>query len=320
MYKLHRNCDIAHLTTFGVPARCAALLEWTDDGDLADAMRLERLPKPFLIIGGGSNLLFTKPFEGTVFHRLGQMELDAVCESYCREGVWGFENLSGIPGSIFGAAVQNAGAYGTEMKDVVHEVKVTDLENGDRFILSNRDMQFGYRNSAMKRPETAGRYLITDISFRPKASGPTMTHKAVRQIIESIGTENATPMAVREKIKALRDSKLPQPDQTGSAGSFFRNPEITACEFDALSQKFPDAPHFVQADGRIKVPAAWLIDRAGLKGATEGGAQVWPLQPLVIVNATGSATAADVLALERRICNEVALKFNINLIPEVQHI
>ncbi|MDE6118332.1 MAG: hypothetical protein K2F82_00525, partial [Muribaculaceae bacterium] len=88
MYKLHRNCDIAHLTTFGVPARCAALLEWTDDGDLAEAMRLERLPKPFLIIGGGSNLLFTKPFEGTVFHRLGQMELDAVCESYCREGVW----------------------------------------------------------------------------------------------------------------------------------------------------------------------------------------------------------------------------------------
>lgn len=320
MYKLHRDCDITRLTSFKVQAQCAALVEWTTTDELAEAIRLENLPRPFLFIGGGSNLLFTAPFRGTVFHRLDQPTLDSICEAYCRRGIWGFENLSGIPGSIYGAVVQNAGAYGTEMKDVVDHVQTLDLYTGQSRTLSVDEMRFSYRDSAFKSPEMTGRWLITDITFRPTATGPTMTHKAVRQAIESAGAATITPMAVREMILSLRDSKLPQPDKIGSAGSFFRNPELSATEFSDLSRQWPDAPHFTQADGKVKVPAAWLIDRAGLKGATEGGAQVWPGQPLVIVNASGSATAADVLTLEQRIRNEVASRFKINLIPEVQHI
>lgn len=321
MYSLRLNADITPLTTFRVDARCAALVEWETVADLIDAIGKETLPRPWLSVGGGSNLLFTKPFEGTVFHRLGQPVLDDVCADYCRRGVWGFENLSGIPGTVYGAAVQNAGAYGTEMRDVIESVQVLDLTTLTPRVLSNAEMRFGYRDSIFKDAAVAARLVITGVSLAPRASGPSLSHKAVARAVEEAGGAGAvTPAEVRRAVLAMRAAKLPDVAETGSAGSFFRNPELTAAQYEAFAARWPEAPHFAQPDGRVKVPAAWLIDHAGLKGARCGGAMVWPDQPLVIVNATGHASAADVVGLERRVQRAVAAKFNVNLIPEVQHI
>lgn len=162
----------------------------------------------------------------------------------------------------------------------------------------------------------AGRYVIADVELRACASGPNLGHGALRDMVGA----DATPADVRRAVLALRASKLPDTASVGSAGSFFRNPELTAAEFEALAAQWPDVPHFTMPDGRVKVPAAWLIDRAGLKGRSVGGAVVWPQQPLVIANADGSASAADVLSLEALVQSAVAAKFNVNLIPEVQHI
>ncbi len=317
MYRLHRDFDLTHLTTFRVPARCAAFVEWGSVVDLCTALDSEDLPRPYLFLGGGSNMLFTAPFAGTVFHRLGQPTLDSLCQSYCESGIWGFENLSGIPGSIYGATVQNAGAYGTEMKDVIESVTLFDIADRRQFTLSNAEMRFSYRHSLLKDPENAGRLVITGLTFSTSAVGPDLGHGALRRVLEGVG--EITPMTVRRAVIALRDSKLPDPAEVGSAGSFFRNPELDPDAFGAFIRKWPDAPHFHQPDGRVKIPAAWLIDNAGLKGATRGGAMVWPGQPLVIVNAEGSATAADVVELERHVQHVIAEKYNINLIPEVQH-
>lgn len=312
------NADITSLTTFRVPAAARMLLEWDDVDDLRSIVADSELPRPFLAIGGGSNLLFTKPFEGTVILRRNQPTLDSLCGEMAAAGVWGFENLSGIPGTIYGAVVQNAGAYGTEMADVVKSVEAFDLELGQTVRLENRDLRFAYRHSLFKEPEYAGRYVIVDVEFETSASGPQTGHAAIRKIVGD--RAEVTPMEVRLAVLALRDSKLPNPTEIGSAGSFFRNPELTPEQYGRFAAANPDAPHFDTPDGRVKVPAAWLIDRAGLKGVTEGGAIVWPSQPLVIANPEGLATASDVLTLERRIQRTVKDFFDIDLTAEVQHI
>lgn len=317
MITVKYDADITALTTFRVPAVARALVEWDDADDLRVIAADPELPRPFLAIGGGSNLLFTKPFEGTVLMRRNQLALDSLCDRMAAAGVWGFENLSGIPGTIYGAVVQNAGAYGTEMADVVKSVDVFDLKDSRTVRLENRDLRFSYRHSLLKEAEYAGRYVIADVEFETEARGPQTGHAAIRKIV---GDRDVTPMEVRRAVLALRDSKLPNPAEVGSAGSFFRNPELTAEQYGRFVAANPDAPHFDTPDGRVKVPAAWLIDHAGLKGATEGGAMVWPSQPLVIANPEGLATATDVIALERRIQRTVKEFFDIDLTPEVQHI
>ncbi len=320
MYKLHRDFDLTDFTTFRVPAMCEVFVEWDATADLAEVIASEDLPRPFLFMGGGSNMLFTRKFSGTVFRRVNQPTLDSVCCARCEAGEWGFENLSGIPGSIYGAVVQNAGAYGTEMKDVVDSVEVYDIVDQCFRTLSHEDLRFSYRYSMFKDPGSEGRYAICMVNFKtPESVGPNLGHGALRSAFE--GRQSViTPMDVRRAVMALRDSKLPDPSIIGSAGSFFRNPELLRDDFEVFSSQNPDAPHFDQPDGRVKVPAAWLIDQAGLKGTRIGGAQVWPGQPLVIVNSDGSATAADVVALEDHVKRVVMEKFNVNLIPEVQHI
>lgn len=317
MITIHHNADITGLTTFRVPALCRMLVEWDDIDDLRQIVDTIDCPRPFLAIGGGSNLLFTGPFEGTVLLRRNQLTLDSLCDEMAAAGVWGFENLSGIPGTIYGAVVQNAGAYGTEMADVVKSVTLFDLQTARTLSLENCDLHFRYRHSLLKEPEYAGRYVIVDVEFETAATGPQTGHAAIRKIV---GERDVTPMEVRLAVLALRDSKLPNPAETGSAGSFFRNPELSVDQYLLFAAKNPDAPHFDTPDGRVKVPAAWLIDHAGLKGVTEGGAMVWPSQPLVITNPQGLATADDVMALERRIQCTVKNLFDIDLTPEVQHI
>lgn len=320
------DAEIGHLTTFGIGARAAALVRWQSVEDLKAIVADESLPRPLKAIGGGSNLLFTRPFKGTLLLRTAeprverdgltyvvdcQIELDALCERVAADGLRGTENLSGIPGTLGGALVQNAGAYGAEIGDVVESVELFDLFTAETVTLSRADMDYAYRSSRLKTE--GGRYvaLSARLNMEPADSPARIDYGNIRSVL---GDSEPTPKAVRRAVLEVRRKKLPATDRVGSAGSFFRNPEVDE------SVLTPEMPRYRLDNGLYKVPAAWLIDRAGLKGVREGGAATWAEQPLVIVNAEGRATAADVLRLEQRIVSTVRSLFSITLIPEVEHL
>lgn len=322
--KIERWAEVAPLTTFGIRARAAALVRWTDAEDLRQVMADASLPRPLKAIGGGSNLLFTSDFEGTLLLReapVGErfvaglpvsagMVLDDFCRQAAEAGIRGPENLSGIPGTIGGALVQNAGAYGAEIGEFLAAARVFDLSTGEVMTVNRDWMQFAYRHSRLKAE--SGRYIIIDALFEfPEDAAPRLDYGNLSRELEGV---EPTPVAVREAVLRVRDSKLPRPAEVGSAGSFFRNPEV---EPEMLE---PEMPRFILPSGLAKVPAAWLIDRCGFKGVKRGGAMVWPLQPLVICNPEFKATADDVVSLENEIICAVKERFNITLRAEVEHI
>lgn len=321
--KIEKNAEIAPLTTFGIPARAAALVRWADAEDLRLLRDDASLPRPLKAIGGGSNLLFTADFQGTLLLReapAGQfipglpvsagMILDDFCLQAAEQGVRGPENLSGIPGTIGGALVQNAGAYGAEIGEFMKAARLFDLHTGEVMTVDRPWMQFAYRHSRLKAE--GGRYIILDALFDfPEDAAPRLDYGNLNRELEGV---EPTPMAIRKAVLRVRNSKLPQPSEVGSAGSFFRNPEVSP------ELLLPDMPRFILPSGLAKVPAAWLIDRCGFKGRRLGGAMVWPEQPLVICNPEFKATARDVVALENEIISAVKERFNIVLRPEVEHL
>ncbi len=324
--KIERDKDIAGLTTFGVPASAAAVCSWSSVDELRELIADPELPRPLKVIGGGSNLLFTQRFSGTLLVREGEPQvmadgcdwtvdahcvLDDLCEKVASAGLRGAENLSGIPGTLGGALVQNAGAYGAETGDFLVSARLVDMITGEELTADRPWMQYAYRHSRLKAD--AGRYVIVEarMRFLPEDAPANLGYGHLEAMLAG---KEPTPMAVREAVLAMRESKLPSPAKVGSAGSFFRNPEVRA---ELLQDEMP---RYDLGNGLYKVPAAWLIDTCGLKGATEGGASVWKSQPLVIVNTEGRATAADVLALEQRIIDAVKAKYSITLIPEVEHL
>lgn len=317
------DAEVGGLTTFRIPARAAALVEWQTPDDLREALRLRGAFKP---LGGGSNLLFTKDYAGIVLRRVGEPQvetdgavwtvdahivLDDLCARTALADLRGMENLSGIPGTLGGALVQNAGAYGADTGDVVAGIELMDLVTGEKLTVNRDWMEYSYRSSRLKRED--GRYMILRARLRllPGDFPANLDYGNLRAML---GREEPTPAAVRTAVLKTRAGKLPDPAEVGSAGSFFRNPEVPA---EMLRD---DMPRYDLGNGLYKVPAAWLIDHAGLKGASAGGASLWPSQPLVIVNTVGTATAADVLALEHMIIAKVKATYGITLTPEVEHL
>lgn len=354
MITIHENFDIRKLTTFGLTAECGRFIEYTGEDDL-QKMRAEGILRDALPLGGGSNMLFTTgSFPGTVIHSTsresllqpqndGSVELtltagyplDEACAMAARVGLWGMENLSGIPGNIGGAAVQNVGAYGTELKDILKSAVCFDSESGELVRLSNAECRYGYRDSAFKQMEYPCRRIVFAVVLRLDPNGaPNLAYSGLAKALE--GRSGLTPMDVRRAIIALRNQKLPDPAQVGSAGSFFKNPVVSAAEYERICARYREnmvaedgnaqadadqlVPGHVNASGEVKLSAAWLIDHAGCKSFSVGGAALWPSQPLVIVNADGHATGADVVALEERIRRRVQNVFGIDLQPEVIHI
>ena len=334
--RIQLNYDLSAQNTFRMKVSCACYVEYENVKEL-EGLNFDRLPKPLLHIGEGSNLLFTQDFPGTVLHSnieyikyvdMGFEEVpvmvgagvvwDHFVAETCRHGLWGAENLSLIPGEVGAAAVQNIGAYGAEVADIISGVVCFDLQERKRVKFSRAECRYGYRDSLFKQPEGKGRYVVTSVLFRlTRKPSPRLDYKGIREALE--GREPLTPQEVREAVIRIRRQKLPDPEEIGSAGSFFKNPVVSRDDFARIS---PDgsAPHFDLPDGTVKVPAAWLIDQCGFKGAREGGAAVYERQPLVIVNASGEATPAEVLALEQRIINGVRERFGVTLHPEVDHI
>lgn len=341
------NYDLSAHNTFKMNVRCAKYIEYSSVAEL-ESIDLESLPKPIKHIGGGSNLLFTSDFPGTILHSAiktvkyvdmgfddvpvmvgSGVVVDDFIAEVCGHGLWGMENLSLIPGEIGAAAVQNIGAYGVEFKDVVSGVVCYDLKERKKVKFSAQECAYGYRDSFFKHAD--GRYIVTSLLIRlSRAYRPRLEYKGVREALglaPDAEPQGLTPQQVRDAIIGVRRNKLPDPAELGSAGSFFMNPVVSPLQFAHIIDVAKEllgadavVPHYIVEGGFVKVPAAWLIDRCGFKGATEGGAAVYEKQPLVIVNASGNASPEDVLALEHRIIAEVQRKFGVSLHPEVEHI
>jgi len=326
---------------------CALYIEIETEEDLLN-LDWAALPQPVMVLGGGSNLLFTKDFPGTVLHvgiagQAGNDE-DASCpaptghllvtcgagvvfDNFCaraaKEGLWGPENLSLIPGECGASAVQNIGAYGVEAKDIIADIRAYDRQEGKFVHIDPATCGYGYRTSRFKT-DWKGRYIITAVTYRlSKDPKPVLDYGGIRKALETRGVSvssqtcaTLTPLTIRETIIEIRNQKLPDPAVTGSAGSFFCNPVVPEEVFNQIAG---DPPHFV-VDGGIKIPAAWLIEQCGFKGARLGGAQVYQKQPLVIVNATGEASPEDIIGLEKQVIDAVKAKFGITLHPEVEHV
>ena len=384
MITRHEAYDLSAQNTFGMKVSCRLYVEVTDPEDLL-TLDFNALPQPLFVMGGGSNLLFTRDFPGTVLrmanqgrsvmpgstgHLVVRVAAGVVFDDFCAwaaaEGLWGPENLSLIPGEVGASAVQNIGAYGVEAKDIIDTVHAFDRQERRFVDIPGADCGYGYRTSRFKT-DWKGRYIIIAVTFRlSTVPQPKLDYGGVRKAIErriegmgsetyatlglleggahlwegrrsqsdrrvsdpipSIPDENLTPQFIRDTIIGIREQKLPDPKETGSAGSFFCNPVIDREHFErivsiAKAENGPDyeVPHYDVGE-KVKVPAAWMIDQCGFKGMRLGGAQVYPKQPLVIVNATGAATPEEIVALERRVIDTIKQKYGIELHPEVEHV
>lgn len=330
MIRIERDKSLTPLHTFHLKgAVTACYAEFDTPDDLLALMADTSLPRPLFVMGGGSNLLFTERFDGTVIrcrditfsHRSDDtltvgagVVLDDVCRYAAANGLWGPENLSAIPGEVGGAIVQNAGAYGAEMADIVESVYVYDMQEAQFRIFTRSECRFAYRHSIFKEQL---RYIILSAQLKLYTAAHTVKVYKGLEV-----TPDSTPEQIRRAVTDIRSAKLPEPDVTGSAGSFFKNPVVPAGKLMELQAMHPDEtiPTYAVDDTHVKIPAAWLIDRCGLKGAEACGVQVWPRQPLVLVNKSGDATADDVLAMARKIHDTVDARYGIGLAHEVVYV
>ena len=361
---IRESYSLKKRNTFGMDVSCACYMEYCSVEELVEFFssgRQHGLPLPFLHIGGGSNILFTGDFPGTVFHSgirfiseirpcdttahdadgpgsaavLVEVGAGTLWDDFCawcaERGLWGPENLSGIPGETGAAAVQNIGAYGVEFTDVVREVRCFDAVTCSIKTFRQQECKYGYRDSIFKQ-SAKGRYIVTSVVFGLSTEGgPRLEYGHVKSAVENALSESSqetlTPSLVRSVILGIRDSKLPDPRKTGSAGSFFKNPVVPKIFYEKVEHyaksKYGqdyEVPHFDAGSGFVKIPAAWLIDQCGWKGYREGNVGVYEKQPLVLVNLTGKALPGEIVALEKKIAASVLNLFGIGLEPEVEHI
>ena len=289
----------------------------------------------FIHIGSGSNLLFGNDYKGIVMHsalrtlevidntddyvvvRVGAGYVWDDFVDYCVKQEWaGIENLSAIPGEVGASAVQNIGAYGVEVRDVIVQVDTMALDGTIR-TFTNEECQYGYRDSIFKR-ELRGQFIVTHVTYRLKKS-PTyrLDYGDLRSRVEAHG--EPTLQNVRDEVINIRESKLPDPHILGNAGSFFTNPVIPRTQYDSLKNRYPTIPSYPIDDKHVKVPAGWLIDSAGWKGKALGRAAVHDKQALVLVN-LGGATGQEVMTLAEKVCEDIHNIYGIRITPEVNYI
>jgi len=326
------NVSLKDYNTFGIDVKA----RWLSSFDSQDALpeMLEARPGPLLILGGGSNILLTRDFDGLVL-RNGIKGIGVVREDaqyvYVRVGAgenwhgfvqyalqrgWaGVENLSLIPGNVGAAPMQNIGAYGVELKEVFYELSAYHLEEKKVYTFSLNDCEFGYRESVFKR-RYKGQFVILDVTFRLyKVPRLHTEYGAIREELEKMGVGELTIQAVAEAVVRIRRSKLPDPAEIGNAGSFFKNPTVTALKFEELRGAFPDIVGYPGPSG-VKLAAGWLIEQCGWKGYRKGDAGCHDRQALVLVN-YGHAGGREIYDLSEEILQSVKVKFGVELEREV---
>lgn len=332
MIETHKS--LLAYNTFAIKAYATYFATYTSIQELQELLNSDiARNNSLLILGGGSNMLFTDDFEGLVLHsqikgiqtvhteheavyvEVGAGETWDNFVAYCVQQNWyGAENLSGIPGQVGASAVQNIGAYGAEAKDIIHTVICIDLQTGAPCRFDVDELDYGYRHSRFKT-EWKDRYIITSIIYRLSLIETyRLDYGGLKPLIEAEG--QLSLQAIRNAIIRIRNAKLPDPAQLGNAGSFFMNPIVPTTTYQHIAAQYESVPHFVVSDDEIKIPAAWLIEQSGWKGRSLGKAGIHDIQPLVLIN-LGGASGQDILNLATRIVTDVKTKFNITLHREI---
>jgi len=335
---MQENVNLQALNTFGLSASARWFCDVHSESELEKALQFaDEQSLPVFVLGGGSNIVLRADFPGLVLHMQmrgiqvvskdqGVLHVEAACGenwhgfvSHClAQGWFGLENLALIPGSVGAAPIQNIGAYGVEVSERIVSVTVFNTDSGKVETMTAQQCGFGYRDSVFKR-QYKGRRIILGVVFRLHSTPEVnLGYAALRQAL----ADNSAPLPadVFAAVCAIRRNRLPDPQVLGNAGSFFKNPVIARSRYSSLQKDYPEIPgHAVEAAGssQVKVPAAWLIERAGWKGRRTGQAGVYEKQSLVLVN-HGAASAQDILALAQAIRVDVGNLFGIALEPEVQ--
>ena len=335
--KLTENQNLKDYNTFGMEVLARHFLQIENADEVPSVIREYLQEKPFYILGGGSNTLFTKDFDGYIVHpaftgiEVMEQTDDAVVLrvsagepwdnliQYCiKRQYFGIENLTAIPGLVGSAPVQNIGAYGVEVKDTVLKVEGYVISTGEPFTLSNAECKFAYRNSIFKQ-ELKHDCLITYVWFQlSRIKHFTLSYQGLAKALE----ERELPLSlhsVSDCVRKIRDAKLPDPAIVGNGGSFFKNPVIADEQYRDLLVRFPDLVAYDAPDGQKKLSAGQLIEKADWKGKRVGNAGTWKNQALVLVN-YGGATPAEVLNVAETIIKDVKNLFGITLEMEINRI
>jgi UDP-N-acetylmuramate dehydrogenase len=339
--KIYKDYNLSKLNTFGVLVKAKFFVEARKEEDLVEifiAPEFKNVNKMFL--GGGSNILFRKDFAGLViFNKLKGIEIfrenskNVVLRSMGGEiwhdlvtfavehGYWGIENLALIPGTVGAAPIQNIGAYGVELKDVLENVETLNISTGEKKIFSKEECELGYRDSIFKN-KLKGKYFITAVTLTlSKIENKNINYKVLQDYLEKNKIKIKNSKDISDSISSIRRSKLPDPKIIGNAGSFFKNVFIKPAKLKKLQKIYPEMPYFEEKNGNkasvlMKIPAGWLIEQCGWKGKRMGKVGVHSEQALVLVN-HGGATGEEVLTLANKITVSVKEKFGLELMPEV---
>ncbi len=326
-----KNYNLKAHNTFGIDAKCSRFLEYESVAEAQEVAKILRESSiPYIIIGGGSNLLLTKDYEGIVVHSAckgverrgnslicgsGEVWDDIVAKSIAMQ-LYGAENLSLIPGDVGASAVQNIGAYGSEVKDLIRKIKAVDISTGTVREFDHTECEYGYRQSRFKH-EWKNRFLIISVEYELSESfQPRLDYGNIRAELERRNIAEPTAQQLRDTIIDIRNAKLPDPKVMGNAGSFFMNPIVSREKYEQLAAQYEGMPHYEIDADHVKIPAGWMIDQCGWKGKSLGRAGVHDKQALVLVNRSG-ATGAEIVALCEAIQKDVKVKFDIDIHPEV---
>lgn len=332
---IQTNISLKPYNTFAIDCKAKYYAEIKSVAHLKEVFANEvALQRNLLVLGGGSNMLFTKDYDGLVLKisikgiAVKEIGNDVLVTAGAGE-VWdslvkfcvardyaGIENLTLIPGTVGASPIQNIGAYGVEVKDVFESCTAFEIATGKLKTFNKAECEFAYRESIFKG-KLKGQFIITSVTYRLSRIPHIQTHYgAINAELERRGIAKPTIADVSEVVAAIRVSKLPDPSTIGNAGSFFKNPIIDQAAFDILLSQFPDVPHYPAANGRIKLAAGWLIEACGFKGMVEGNTGTWKNQALVLVN-HGGATGQEVYRFSEKIINAVQQKFDVVLEREV---
>lgn len=330
------NVSLQGLNSFGIPETCRHFCRVSDESELTEALQFAAERKlPVLVLGGGSNLLFTKPYPGLVLKidcrgiDVEEKSFDSVrikvaagenwhqLVMHCLQSGWyGLENLSLIPGSVGAAPMQNIGAYGVEVEKRIHSIRYYHRQKQQWDLISAGDCRFGYRDSIFKN-ELKEKAIIWEVNFElPLTPEISAQYGDISKVLHAHGIENPTPVDISRAVIQIRQSKLPDPALLGNAGSFFKNPVVSIGDFEKLRAQWPEIPSYPAAEGKIKIPAGWLIEKTGWKGFKQARCGVHEKQALVLVN-YGGATGTEILQLAEDIIRDVHSKTGITLHAEV---
>ncbi|NQT77146.1 MAG: UDP-N-acetylmuramate dehydrogenase [Bacteroidetes bacterium] len=334
--ELQEHISLKAYNTFGIDVNAERFIDIADIDELKSLIRSGLLQQTkFIVLGGGSNVLFTRDFEGLVVkNNIAGIHVDKADHGMIKVTagagvVWselvdfcinknygGIENLSLIPGSVGAAPIQNIGAYGLEIKDVFHTLTALEVATAEARVFTKEECCFAYRDSIFKR-ELKGKYIIVTVSLALHENPvPETSYGAIKDELSNMGVDTPGIQSVSEAVISIRRRKLPDPEEIGNAGSFFKNPVLAIEHFKEIQGKYPDMPFYEVDAGHIKVPAGWMIEQCGWKGKMFGDAGIHESQALVLVN-HGKATGQEMLKLAKNIMASVSETFGVELEMEV---